>query len=245
MPGERELQRKWVTSPEPKTRQEAQVWYGGLKNDASLPAEQRRPIRPPPATKAAQRTFDEADKLLLRELDAEVASDRMRTTTFANHVGILKTHLRPEFGGRTLAEAAVSAVQEFRLQLMTGKLRSCTQRAVLGALGMVLGGAVESEWIASNPVWRLKEAGRRRGNRVKSDALKPIALARTEMLLLEKVTRTREARVRLPIMLMANVGMRRGEAYGLQRRDFDAEAGTLAIRRMVSWESFEPSMTRL
>src|SRR5262249_44805939 len=79
-----------------------------------------------------------------------------------------------------------------------------------------------------------KEAGRRGGRLGKSDARKPIALATSEMLILERTLRGCEPRVRLPVLLMAFAGMRRGEAYGLQRRDFDDAASTFSIHRIAT-----------
>jgi integrase len=198
-----------------------------------LPAEKRQLIPPPAAPPAIRRTFDEAANQLLRELNAEVAGGSMRITTFDNHTGIISKHLLPEFGDKTLAQIDVAAVKALRMKLMQGgKLRSRTQRSVLDTLSMVFGCAMQNDWTDRNPVWRLREAGRRRGVGAKSDARRPLALTGDELLLLEEVTRGRG--MRLPVLLMAFCGMRRGEALGLQQRDFDADAETLRIERLAT-----------
>lgn len=232
-PPEEKLHRKWITSPQPMTKREALLWYGALRADAQLPAEKRQMIPPPPAVPTAQRTFNQATKQLLSELAAEVAGGSMRVTTLDNHTGIINRHLLPEFGAKTLDQIDVATVKTLRMKLMQGgKLRSRTQRAVLDTLSMVFGCAMQNDWTAGNPVWRLREAGRRRGVRAKSDARRAIALTGAELLLLEQVTRGRE--MRLPVLLMGFCGMRRGEALGLQRRDFDATAETLRIERVAT-----------
>lgn len=245
--------RRHITS-DPKTPAEARAWYRALLADA----ERGREDALPPAT----RTLREAVRRFLPEyvqdvkptqyanveanlrlyvlpefgarplhtidvptIDAytrKLVAGMPRASLDARLLTFRENMIRQRFKGDL--DARVAAERE---RILSKALSARSIRGIIVALGQVLGEAVRWGWIPSNPAkavrWRIKGAARKR-----------FALTQAELDALEALTRGMAAERRLPVMLGAYCGLRRGEAQGLQRRDFDRAEGMLSIARSVT-----------
>jgi integrase len=233
------------TSAGKMTLDKGKEWYGQLRGDADLEPRLRKHLRVAKPAVPVRQTFADAAALALKALRAEVKGGKLRQTTFNNYDSILRHHLHPRFGSTPLDEIGMLEVIEFQQELIAeGNLKSRTVAMILNTASFVFGSAMSAKWIDTNPVHRMRERGRSR-ELMRGDARRATPLTPDEMQLFESIRciatgrnltnkRPITSRERLPVMLMAFCGLRRGEALGLQRRDCDPEAGVLRVERIVT-----------
>jgi integrase len=141
--------------------------------------------------------------------------------------------------------AALSRIDADLFSMDVGKL-------TMARLGRVIGGIEAPNMRRRCRVFvnqLLKHAGRptisaptakTRADRMESRRVAERPLETSEV---EAILENIDPRYRTMVTIMAYVGLRPGEAYGLQLQDFDSEANTIAIQRAVSRGKVGPTKT--
>jgi integrase len=139
-----------------------------------------------------------------------------RGSTLANHRGFLEGHLRPYFGSKPITTITTLEVQRF-IAATRNALSDSTIKASLPTLRMVLDHGVKLGLLATNPM--------RSGERLwRPVAPEPVeAFTSSELRSILRVAREIDLHVAVLIQVMAQGGLRPGEAMGLRRQDVGAD----------------------
>jgi len=177
------------------------------------------------------------DGLLLKDEGVKVAelfeqwfNDIMRhqiaPSTFANYQTVVRMHILPALGHKTLMEVTVSDVDKLLSRKADSGLSPSTVRRIRAVLAQCLDQAIRWELVLRNvaTLSRSPKSVRKEGR-----TLSP-AQARH---LLEVLKGHRNEAL---YALMLSTGLRRGEALGLMWKDFDEESGVLRVARQLKRE---------
>jgi integrase len=148
---------------------------------------------------------------------------RARVASYKNELG------RLGFGNRHGEEAMQEKLSKAHERVSQQRLSARTVRMIMDTLALVLDQAVLKGWITNNPARAVPRD-------ISGKSKKRFPLTAEEMLQVEELTRFAPSATRLPILLMGWCGLRRGEAFGLQRRDLDRVTGELRIARILDRE---------
>ncbi len=162
----------------------------------------------------------------------------IKESTAEEYAKMVRLRLIPAFGQEPLTAITRPVVKSFVTRLREQETRRGTKglsaasvRATLVPLRLILGEAMDSGLIPSNPAVRIGKWNTRRTER-EAEGCDPFTSEE-----LKAITKT--AREAVPILwplvgLWVQSGMREGEVFGLQWRDLDLEAGTAIVRRTLS-----------
>lgn len=145
----------------------------------------------------------------------------LRPRTAELYRSLLRVHILPTFGPLGLGKLAPTAVRAWNAEL--AQRHPVTAAKAYRLLRQILSTAVADELIARNPCV-VKGAGQER-----SPERPTISIPEVEAL-----AAAMPAELRLAVSLAAWCQLRRGEVFGLERRDVDLLHGTLRVERTVS-----------
>jgi integrase len=164
----------------------------------------------------------------------------LRRHTLKTYEMMLRVHLVPFFGGRSLDRVAPGEVEAFlRTKLREGKSRKTIDH-LLGLLSAMYGYAVKRGYARVNPV---DLADRPRQQRPDAD-IRYLTIEELEAVL-RSVPEDELGRMERVLYLTAALtGMRRGELVALRWRDVDWTAGVVRVRRSYGDGEFGPPKSR-
>jgi integrase len=147
-----------------------------------------------------------------------------RPKTMSNHEMFVKVHLTPFFGAKPVTPAAftVLEIQRFITHART-TLADSTIKASLPTLRLALDHAVKLGLLTVNPM----RSGERLWRAAASQAVE--AFTASELRSILKAARVIDLHVAILIQVMAQGGLRPGEAFALRRQDVDAASGMVHV----------------
>jgi integrase len=152
-----------------------------------------------------------------------MASRQLRPRTRELYASQLRLHIVPPLGAIPLGRITPSAVRSWHAGLVRGQPDgSLLPAKCYRLLRAILTTAVDDELIARNPC-QIKGAGAERTTE------RPIASPDQVWELHDAI----DERYRILVLIAGFVGLRLGEALGLQRGDVDVEHGTLTVERQL------------
>ncbi|MFI6921969.1 tyrosine-type recombinase/integrase [Nonomuraea spiralis] len=142
----------------------------------------------------------------------------LRPKTLQLYEGLLRIHLVPTFGNRTMSEIKEAHIRKWRKTRLDDGVGAVTVAKAYRLLKAIFNTAVEDGLIKSNPC-KIKGAG-------KEDSPERPVLTMKQVFVLADST---EPRFRMLILLATFASLRWGELAALQRRNVDLEAGTIRV----------------
>ena len=157
--------------------------------------------------------------------------------TLASYRDTLRLHIRP-----TLGKAMLRSIHRGHIKALLAKKRGeglskNSVRLIRATLSVMLGDAVDDGILRVNPALGIARKGRKTPDSIsQSDRKKKIRPMDYPQLatLVEKVNATCSRRGRVLFLLLADAGVRPGEACGVQWTDFDAVGQRLRIERAIT-----------
>jgi integrase len=147
--------------------------------------------------------------------------DGTRETTLRSYRWLIDRHLVPTLGHLRLDKVTPGQIQAVLNEKMQGGLASATVRQMRAVLRVALADAERFGYIASNP------AAKVRGPKVPQYRCRVVSPAEVKRLL----DATKADRLYALWVLLAALGLRRGEALGLMWADIDLDEGVLRVQR--------------
>jgi integrase len=203
-----------------------------------------RDLRAKLVTRVAEGEHIASSKITLEEYaEAWLARQtKLRTTTHALYASHLRQHVLPRLGRRRLQsitpDDVVALIGEMEkgihfverdgvlVRIEGEPYRPWTIRGVITVLGRVMGAAVRSRAISSNPVRLLTKGERPTVERRDFPRLDRGDVARLIM--------NTPSRYRTLVAVSVLTGIRQGEALGLRWQDVDVREGVLRVRSQLS-----------
>jgi integrase len=164
-------------------------------------------------------------QLVDRWLD-EVNRHQVTTSTAKNYRAMAEHHIKPAIGKKKVASLTTSDVDRFLSKKTDDGLSVSTVRRIRNVLSQALDQGIRWDFVIRN-VAKLSRSPR--GVRPEGRSLSP---EQARQLLYALRGHHNEALY----ALMLSTGLRRGEALGLQWRDFDEDNGVFLIRRALTRE---------
>ncbi len=159
-------------------------------------------------------------------LEEIVKPSERAESTKSNYRDMVNNHIRPALGKHRLVELKHEDLQRFLNRKAADGYSTSTMRTLRTVLHQALNEAVITEKITRNVAETLRVPKARKPKR------KVVALSKEDGLrLLEEAKSTRLYAL---YVLLAMVGLRRGEALALRWSDFDESASTLRVARQVT-----------
>jgi integrase len=165
-------------------------------------------------------------QLLDRWLD-DVNRHQVTISTANNYRAMAEHHIKPALGKKKVASLTTSDVDRFLSKKTDDGLSVSTVRRIRNVLSQALDQGIRWDLVVRN-VTKLSRSPR--GVRQEGRSLSP---EQAKQLL----NTLRGHRNEALYALMLSIGLRRGEALGLQWRDFDDQDGVLLVRRSLTRES--------
>lgn len=165
---------------------------------------------------AAVRTFGAYAERYLADPDRA-----LRPTTSREYARLLETKLLPTFGDRLLDSITVSDIKAWRASL--NSTTPSVNAAAYRLLRSILNAAEADELIDRAPAAIRKASTARPRHDVVPATLDQLVT----------IVEAMPERLRLLVLLAANVGLREGELLELRRRDVDAVNGTITVTRKI------------
>lgn len=191
------------------------------------------------AERQLQKLVDEHSRLvpIAERIDVAEAGERYlahleqvmkrKPTTLQDYSIMLRKHLAPFFGGRSLERIDTQLVSEYLLAKQRDGLASKTVGNQLTFLHGVFRHAMKKGWTHANPV---AAVDRPRDAEVDPD-IRYLSHEEVEALI-RAVPDDELGRIELPLYLVAVMcGLRQGEVLALRWRDIDWTAGLIRVRR--------------
>ncbi len=180
---------------------------------------------------------------------AEVATEALqlyaqlmkpRASTLANHEGFLRVHLLPHFGTKPVTPSTFSPLELQRFILSKqDALSDASLRVNLPTLRLVLDHACKVGLLPANP---LRSGGRLWKFTPPSEAVDPFTSSELRSLL--KAAREIDRDFATLLQVMAQAGLRPGEALGLRRCDVDLTTAMVSVKGSYSKHRLGPTKTR-
>ncbi|MFI5913731.1 tyrosine-type recombinase/integrase [Dactylosporangium sp. NPDC051541] len=152
-----------------------------------------------------------------------IAAGSVRPKTFAGYQTAVKRHLIPGVGAHRLDRLQPEHLERLYTAMRERGLKPATVHQVHRTVRTALNEALRRGRIVKNPVRDAKAP------RVVEEEIEPFTLAEAQRILRAAAGRRNGVRYALALA----IGLRQGEALGLQWRDVNAEAHTLTIRRAL------------
>lgn len=145
---------------------------------------------------------------------------RLAANTIRGYEVNIKKHIVPHIGAISLNRLQPRDIQKLYADLTAAGLSGTSVRYVHNNLHRALGYAVKTLLIPRNPADYVEAP--------KVDRYEAAALTPDQVIVLLRAAAGQE--IQLPILLAVSLGLRRGEALGLQWEDIDMEAKAVTIR---------------
>ncbi|WP_254549593.1 tyrosine-type recombinase/integrase [Catellatospora tritici] len=152
-----------------------------------------------------------------------IAAPNIRPSTLASYESAVHRHLIPSLGAHRTDRLQPEHIEKMYAKLRAAKLKPSTIYQVHRIFRVALNEAVRRGQIINNPVLMAKAP------RLVEDEIEPLTTEEARRVMAEAATRRNGVRFALALAL----GLRQGEALGLQWCDLDATAGTLTVRRAI------------
>lgn len=162
------------------------------------------------------------EKWLTHWLD-HIAAPSVRPKTLAGYRTAVHHHLNPGIGAHRMDRIQAEHIERLYRKLSAKGLKPATVHQAHRTLRTALNEAMRRGHIAHNPVLIAKAP------RQVEQEIDPFTVEEAQRILKETEQRRNGVRFALALTL----GLRQGEALGLQWRDVDLQAGTLTIRRAI------------
>ena len=185
--------------------------------------------------KKIRRDFD--DGLLIRDTNVtlielferwfeDIMRNQIAPSTFSNYQTVVRMHVLPGLGKKKLVELTVSDVDKLLSLKTDSGLSPSTVRRIRAVLAQCLDQAIRWELVHRNvaTLSRSPKMNRREGRTLTPEQARH---------LLETLQGHQNEAL---YALMLSTGLRRGEALGLQWRDFDRTTGVLRVSRQLKRE---------
>ena len=170
-------------------------------------------------------------KLLTEWLDI-YQKEHIKARTYSRYQGIIKMHIIPTLGKKSISELGRREIQEFLIQqkkdgnIRNGsKLSATSTNMMLSVLNLAFEYACDMEYIEENPCARVRRA--------KVETKKIEAFTVEEQRALEREIAGFDDRRLHGILLCLYTGLRIGELLGLTWDDVDFERGVIKITKTV------------
>jgi integrase len=152
-----------------------------------------------------------------------IATPSVRPKTLAGYRTAVRQHLIPGIGQHATDRLQPEHIEKLHAKPLAKGLKPATVHQVHRTLRTALNEAVRRGQVARNPATLAKPP------RVVEEEIQPFTVTEAQRILAAAAGRRNGARFALALAL----GLRQGEALGLQWRDVDLDHGTLTIRRAV------------
>jgi integrase len=152
-----------------------------------------------------------------------IAEPSVRPKTYAGYRTAVRQYLIPGLGAHRIDRLQPEHIEKLYAKLRARGLKPATVHQAHRTLRTALNEAVRRGQLSTNPATIAKPP------RLVEEEVEPLTVAEAQRVL--KVAAGRRNGVRFALALA--LGIRQGEALGLQWRDLDAAAGTLTIRRAL------------
>lgn len=152
-----------------------------------------------------------------------IAAPAVRFKTLEGYRTAVRRHLIPGLGAHRLDRLQPEHFEKLYKKMQVAGLSAGTAHQVHRAARTALNEAVRRGHIAHNPVQLAKPP------RLAEDEIEPLTVDEVRQLLTAALARRNGTRFALALAL----GLRKGEALGLQWRDVDLDAGAVVIRRAL------------
>lgn len=143
----------------------------------------------------------------------------LRPKTRQLYEGLVRLHILPTLGTRTLAEITPPRVRSWRADLLAGGLGAVTVSKAYRLLRTIMGTAVDDRLIKTNPC-------QVKGAAVERSPERPVLTVAEVFALADAMP----SHLRLLVLLATFCSLRWGELAALTRRDVDAQAGYVHVR---------------
>ena len=164
----------------------------------------------------------------------------LRKSTLNDYEGMLRVHLVPFFGGRSLERITPVEVESYiQVKLRDGKARKTVDHH-LGLLSSVFRFAVKRGYARTNPV---DAAERPRYRKLDAD-IRYLTIEELEAVLRHAPDDALGPAERVLYLTAAMTGMRRGELVALRWRDVDWASAVIRVRRSYGDGEFGPPKSR-
>lgn len=183
-------------------------------------------------------------QILLEEWLENCKKNEVKARTYSRYYGLIKMHILPVLGGRTIEDIGRRDIQEFITQqrkdgnIRSGeKLSSSSTNMMLCVLNLAFEYACDMEYIDENPCSKVR--------RTKTEVKKVEAFTLDEQKKLEEeIIKSGDRRFN-GILICLYTGLRIGELLELTWDDIDFEKGILRISRTVYREKDETGTWKL
>jgi integrase len=167
----------------------------------------------------------DAGRVLFAQYGAEWIGERpgLRPKTVKLYRYLLRRHLVPGLGTRTVAEISAPQVRRWRKALLDAGVSEVTVAKAYRLLKAIMNTAVDDGLIARNPC-RIKGAAQ------ETSPERPVLTVVQVYALADAIG----PRYRAMVLLAAFASLRWGELAGLRRCDIDLEARTIRVRRQLT-----------
>jgi integrase len=163
---------------------------------------------------------------LLNSWYSDVLRHQVAPSAASNYKSVADCHIIPTLGRKLVVKLTAADVDRLISQKMDSGLSVSSVRRIRSVLAQAIDQGIRWDSVSRN-VARLSRAPK--SQRTEGRTLTP-AQARTLLHALKG------HRNELLYTLMLSTGLRRGEALGLQWKDFDQDLGTISIRRQLKRE---------
>jgi integrase len=178
-------------------------------------------------------------KIAVEAMELYTSTRSLRQSTKENHAIFLKNHLIPVFGEKPVIPEFFSRLEIKRFIAAKRKvLADSSLKTCLPILAMILDHAVERGDLPANPM-RTGEPLWRAGERADVDPFNA-----SELRAILKASRASDPDFAVLIQLMAQAGLRPGEAMAIRRGNVNLEAGTVDVRGTWSRGRLGPPKNR-
>jgi integrase len=168
------------------------------------------------------------EKWLTHWLD-NIAAASVRPKTLAGYQTAVRRHLIPGIGAHRTHRLEPEHIEKLYARLRSKGLKPATVHQVHRTLRTALNEAVRRNQIVRNPAVVAKAP------RLSEEEIEPFTVDQARAILRAASDQRNGVRFALALAL----GIRQGEALGLQWRDVDFKAGTLAIRRALQRHTWQ------
>ncbi|WP_433855510.1 tyrosine-type recombinase/integrase [Streptomyces kronopolitis] len=137
-------------------------------------------------------------------------------------------HIMPFLGATALRDIDAAALRVWTAQLLT-RVEASTAQVIWTHLSTILDAAVDDGRLIKNPckAYRTVKAPKPAKGKAKAWSRPTVEAVRAGL----------QERYRIAVDLGVGLGLRQGEAFGLDEDDFDFEAGVVHVRRQLRWNS--------